>query len=235
MPEALPSWVLEPLLPGDWFEVGGILQRDFFARVSRLKSANDQSMPLEQGRLEKVRFLELSFFKEWLLCEVQVNFEPGLKGLVSLLYGPHGLIVVNGKSQGIHTINRLSLKPLDAAGTGPAYLRFFCSAIRGEKGRFQIVEPESPFSFHPDSSESDCNEFRQRLEPVKVNTGMDSVLSVTALSIYDGGLYRCKFEIQQNGTVMMLEDEELCIDIPLCSEEFQGPFRIWKKNENSSK
>src|SRR6266478_4000483 len=94
----------------------------------------------------------------------------------------------------IHTINRLSLKPLDATETGPAYLRFFCSAVRGEKGRFQIVEPDSSLSYHSNSSEADRDDFRQRLEPVKAAIGANSVLSLTASSIYDCALYRCKFE-----------------------------------------
>jgi hypothetical protein len=232
MSETPSSWALAPFVPGRWFEVQTEVERDFFARVTQANELHDELGPLEQSRFEKSRFLELSFYKECLLCEVQVQLTPRIKGLACLLYGPFGLIIIGGKSQVIHVVNKHSLRHLDAEKSGPEYLRLFCSVIRAELGRFQIVEPDAKLPYKADSSETDRGRFRQMLEPVKMNMKSDESLTATATSIYGGGIYRCGFEIQQNGEVIMLSEEQLCAEIPVCPESFQGPFRIWNETES---
>jgi hypothetical protein len=161
------TWILPPLIPGAWFEMGHEVEADCIARVERLSTARAGTAPFSKNQVERVRFLELLFFREWLPCEVQVNLYSGRKGLACLLYGPCGIMLLEGKSPPLHAILKDFLCPLESIHTGPAYLRFFCSVVRGDKGRFQIVEPESPLAFKPGISDAEREGFMKMVEPLK--------------------------------------------------------------------
>jgi hypothetical protein len=182
-----------------------------------------------------VRFLELSFFREWLLSEAQVNLGSDRRGLVCLLYGPSGMMLLERKSPPLDAILKRSLCRLEAFDTGPAYLRFFCSVARGDNGRFEIIEPGSPLAFKAGISDAERESFVKVVEPLKIESAGDLSLAAIALCLYDGDLYRCKFEIHQDGKVAMLEDEVLSKGVPLRREEFVGPFRLWQQSESCSR
>jgi hypothetical protein len=210
------------------------IELDFLARTDQLNAERKGVVPFASRQVDRIRFLSLSFFKEWLLCETQVDLGSRRKGLACLLYGPRGMILLDGSSLPIHAIAKDYLQTLEAHDSGAAYLRFFCSMVRAAKGRFQIVERESPFSFKGGISDAEREDFLKRLEPINMNAETDGFLTATALSVYDSDLYRCRFQLDQTGNVVMSNDEGLCKDVPLRREEFSGPFRLWCEAENSS-
>ena len=128
------EWPIPPLIPGDWRALRG-------HAANALRLAMEQSAPVgpEGSNIRRLRARLLPFYGDWLLVEGEVHDIDGPLGLMQALFGTEGVIPLDGTCTQIHQVNATQIKL-----TGEAdildYARFFCSAIRGADGRFQLVD-----------------------------------------------------------------------------------------------
>ena len=91
-------------------------------------------------KIQRLRQLHLSFYRGCAQAVIQLQ-RPGqaTSVLASAQVPPGGAVLLDGKADIVHAINP-DLLALDGDATTIAYLRFFCSVVRGEEGPFQIID-----------------------------------------------------------------------------------------------
>ena len=120
---------------------------------------------------------------------------------------------LDGKSGVVHALNRVD-PPEISEETGKEYLRFFCFAVQGEQGAFQLFERAQEGSFSGREAE-----IAEMAEPIEAQgRGENGELLYGALVRYGNSLHRARFSVQTDGTTLMLEDDELIGEVP------PGPF-----------
>ena len=129
-----------------------------------------------------------------------------------------------GDSDPIHALNDEAKLRLEADQVHN-YLRFFCSCIEGEDGRFLIVEKASDLRFAKPVSEEYEQTLAEVISPLSlvfslVDGGSEPLgFRTTATVLYGNSLFSSDFELRPNGRVKMADDEELLSDVPVVTDE----------------
>src|SRR5690606_32023066 len=80
----------------------------------------------------------------WMWVDALVETRTG-PATAAFLYGPHGAHAIDGASALVHDINDSGLLDVSTPELACDYLRFFCSAVRGEEGPFYLIEAPDRF------------------------------------------------------------------------------------------
>lgn len=164
-----------------------------------------------------VRKTQAEFYPGWTLIECLVprptrQTGDGEWASLGCLLGKEAVVPLLGVSNAIHELNRkLDLRLADPTQAA-AYLRFFCSEVRGDDGPFHIIEEldQLPLS-QPLESDQEAK-LRKYVRPIKLEvqageTQDERAWSTRALVQYGGGLFTSGFTIHATGMVEMTDDE----------------------------
>ncbi len=221
------DWAGRPLIPGDWRELHlhdalPLLLR--FALISG--DARAKALFIEHWP-SRVRAMRPGFYPGWVLVEVQARLADASMGLCNFLYGPLGQMLVDGTSAPIHALNAHGVLAIQDDAAAADYLRFFCSAVHGDDGRFQIIEHLDALAYlagvdggvQPGGPADGLG-----IEPLDIRRDGDKYLA-SATVLYGTELFEAQFSVGLDGLIEMVDDTALAA-VRVRSEEFRSPFRI---------
>ncbi|MHB1326734.1 MAG: hypothetical protein ACYC2K_00900 [Gemmatimonadales bacterium] len=219
------GWAVPPLISGDWRNlivaesIPLLLRYAQNAESDRLRRLFVENWPV------RVRAMRPRFYPGWILAEVQAVLPDGVAGLLAFLYGPGGIVTIDGSSNPIHELNGTGALDIKGLPQALDYLRFFCSAIHGDEGRFQIVESASDLLPVDDAAaRAAVLEAAKSLSHASVH-GDEGAYTGHGSVLYGGSLFNASFSIESTGGITMIDDDPLT-RLPVRRELFRPPFRI---------
>lgn len=177
---------------------------------------NGDPAPLSEVALEGL-VAELSFYKTLRLLWIKLLL-PGQERLEHFfaLDGADKGWPLDGKSSVIHSLNAVD-PPHISEDTGKDYLRFFCFAVQGEEGAFELFEKAN----EPEDGAfvGEEAEIAALAEPIdEQGRGENGEFLYEALVHYGRSLHRSRFSVPSDGRILMLDDSSLYAEVP------PGPF-----------
>jgi hypothetical protein len=211
------------LMSGDWREIpypkdGALVRR--FQDVWLASLPPDVHAEKTNIHPRIVRAMPLVCYVRTLLCEVETVREPDEISIAAFLYGPFGIRLIDGKSAIIHDLNESAGVLLETAEQAATYGRFFCNAVHGDEGRFQVIEAAEQLG---DATPADAT--RDRLGPMQAEPQDDS-WRLSGTVRYGNTLFWAAFDLTREGLISMVDDDLLEMFDALPSERFEHPFRI---------
>lgn len=202
-------WPMAPLT-GPWHELSFDSAAELRALLAGESDFVDGAGPTENMKEFRVR--PLPFWPDWMWVDALVEADGQPAAAASFLYGPHGPLLLDGTSRIIHDLNDLKLLRIDQEAAACHYLRFFCSAVRGDEGPFYLIESAARFqeiilAFDIPQAVID---FAKPLTARRTHDGW----RMTALVLYGSALFKAVFAVSLNGMVEMTDDEPLAEDLP---------------------
>lgn len=185
-----------------------------------------------------IRLSPLTFYRSFVLLEVLILDSNRLNvkrkyALVALKNGNWDIRTMNGSSKVLYDVNEIDGELSIDDSTVDDYLRFFCWAVHGDEGPFNIPRYFRELNFNGQIS----------LENVAIIKGYqeDEFTIVPFLSedfpnldfgsdmffrkapiFYGSSMFWAWFEINSKGIVNMLDDEPLVADIPIDIEMYDS-------------
>jgi hypothetical protein len=128
-----------------------------------------------------------------------------------LLYKPGDAELLNWTNEIIYRVNEKAPIKLDRKNV-IAYARFFFHYVRGQLGRFIIIEKPEEIAWLDNASEAEMEKVAQRLMPVTYKgIGRDNRYLLTSTVIFKNALFKTNIRVAQDG-LMELTDEELLLE-----------------------
>jgi len=207
------KWPAEPLISGDWLELNASHVVELY-KVACEKNAKI----LRNLDAVAARAIPLPFYKNGFLLEILLHSGDILYGTFRAILTKNFCVAIDGTSPSIHALNTKRLKFLNIQDR-ITYLHLFCSAVRGEEGRFRIVETL------PDIGNLDGN---IEVGPVTIYPSEENRKSnkFSAHVLYSSALFLADFEVTETGTIEMLDDKPLAADLDVDPEIFDSSGRI---------
>ena len=165
----------------------------------------------------------MSFYKKHKLYEVlNRQFTDTWYRQSYLLHQPGSVLPLDGSSIPIHRVNSEET-PLFASETPDEdvkdYLRFFSSAIRGEHGRFLIVERFRAIPWRKAPSEQESKITLKNLSLTKEKTEAGNTWKLVANVVYGNALFEAEFSVSTSGSVEMKSDKPIASQLSLLDPE----------------
>ena len=164
-----------------------------------------------------VRETTPEFYAGWTLVECLVPRPAGQPGdgdwaSLRCLLRKDVVLPLLGVSDAIHELNRDLELRLTHPAQAAAYLRFFCSEVRGDDGPFHIIEKLAQLPLSHPLEPDDVAKLRKHVGPIKMEAQEgekrdDLRWSVRAVVQYGGGLFVAGFILHATGEVEMTDDE----------------------------
>ncbi|MEQ9403580.1 MAG: hypothetical protein RIM99_08350 [Cyclobacteriaceae bacterium] len=188
---------------------------------------------LSQQNVSLFRSVLLDFYEGWELVEITYTSHGEKKAYSAglLVNNKEGRqILLDGKSNYIHQLNKdvgLSLKD---AVQAESYLLFFCSFVWGEDGPFRVVESGNDLmSLIEEKSDVDDSliQLKNSVTNVSVNDKAegDSFWKISACVFYKGVLFQANFKVFETGMVEMVDDTPLGDLSEYTFISYDSPFR----------
>jgi len=208
------------LLPGPWET---LVRTEAAALLRRLADrCADGARALARPGLRVLAVLRCHpGFSDQVLYQVQVLDEQR-PGALDLLAGAAEPRLLDGLAQTLFDLVESGIIRLDTPAAQSDYTRFFCSVVRAEEGRFQVIDglddlrlvaapPPEAQAVHPWGLE--------RLD-------QDGRLVYAGTILYGTGLFRATLTLHpRSGRVELLADAPIAEDLPIRREGFDGPIR----------
>ncbi|MBB5708672.1 hypothetical protein [Sphingopyxis panaciterrulae] len=211
------GWPTPPLLSGSWHEIDPDLAREF---RDLLVSSQIRCTPLVYaGAMRRYRVRPLAFWPGWMWVDALVDTKQGAAS-AAFLYGPYGAHELDGTSALIHDVNEGGALDVSTADLAADYLRFFCSAVRGDEGPFFLIEDSERFALLSGSAFPDAG-LAAHARPVAVRqtaTGWD----LEAFVYYGDALFASRFSLDATGLVEMIDDEPLFTGVATPQIDYDG-------------
>lgn len=229
--EPAPPWPLPPPLNGAWRECDRAVAEALAAAIDqrhRLGPDTSATPFCIAHSVRRFRSLALPFWgDDWQLAEGLA--EPDGQTLTFLvLLGPPGACLALGDAGAIYDRNALRPCDFSSAEKRLAYLRFFCSWMRGPGGRFAWIESTddlTPFV-------ADLAKRRELLDHCAPPAGAKRLDSegrwrASATLVHGDALFRSTFTLGADGRVDMVKDMPLEIgEGVIAAQQWVGPFAV---------
>lgn len=209
-------WPTPPLMSGPWHQLDPDLTADL---RNLLISSQIRCFPLvNAGSMAAYRVRPLPFWPDWMWIDALVDTRTG-PATAAFLYGSHGAHAIEGPSALVHDINEAGLLDVSTPELAADYLRFFCSAVRGDEGPFYLLETADRAVELGGSALPD--DVADAARPIAVKRSVDG-WSLEAAVQYGTALFRATFSLSANGLIEMTDDEALHGDLRPVPIEFEG-------------
>ena len=209
-------WPTPPLLTGTWHDLDPALTEEF---RQLLIASEIRCFPLvNAGPMMAYRVRPLPFWADWMWIDALVDTRTG-PATAAFLYGPHGAHAIDGASAIVHDINDGGLLDIASPAHAEDYLRFFCSAMRGEEGPFYLIESADRFTELTGSALPES--FAEKAVPISVRKSPDGWKG-DALVLYGSALFQARFQLNALGMIEMIDDEALSTELPPVPIAFDG-------------
>ncbi len=148
-------------------------------------------LPLDKT---KVEVASLPFYPEHKLYALSDTTQPE-PNTRYMLYKPGDVNMMNWTNEPIYTVNDKAPIKLDRKTLVP-YAKFFFHFVRGQLGRFLIVEKPEEVVWLPEATADEKAEVEKRLMPVKyVGIGRDNLFTLTCTVVFKNALFKTDIRI----------------------------------------
>jgi hypothetical protein len=223
------SWVMAPLLPGRWTELSVGDAAAVMQRVAEVERVGDREVPITLAyHCDRVRTRPLRCFGGALLVEIQgYATDDGEPGLISLVMATDSVAVADGQSAVLHGLCDRYGAQLETEEARLDYLHLFTNWVRGDEGRFQLVEEPQQLVARRRDPVWTPQAMQGHLRPVQ-SAGQDDEgrWLYDATVAYAEALFRARFALAANGMIEMVDDDPLEEGLPLWPETLRGPLLV---------
>jgi tetratricopeptide (TPR) repeat protein len=220
-----------PLINGPWHVV-----RDEKERVALAKEAAGLVKNVDVSEVEGIRELPLIFYQGASLYELDIHARNGARGVIALVQNGKDPTVVNGKSERLSNLNRVSGLELNTQDQATAYLRFWVGSIADpNQGRFRLIDKIEDIDWAPEATLEDRVSVADKIRPLLVEAGPNGDWQAIGCIDLGGGLYDASFSVSRSGSVQMSTDRTIKENLPVMVEEFKDELRIQKPLEEMLK
>ena len=229
--DAMPAddrsdWQPPPLIGTGWISLTGESARPHLdSLVSLLRPFRNLDLlrRIEAG-LGALRARSVPYYPGWTLCELRLDGDDG-PGALPFLSGADGAALLSGLSDPLHGFNRAIGLRLAGQESYLDYCSLFCSVVRGEQGRLQLIESADCIPWRADIEPVRIAEIAAKLEPPRIVSVGEDAATLTACVLYAGCILKANFKVLANGMVEMLDDEPIAQGPVARLERFDGPIR----------
>lgn len=167
-----------------------------------------------------VRRCELPFYKDYNLYEVE-DSRPSPANLAYYLINNDSAFILDGKSDVIHNVNAENLE-LNRNNI-LLYLKFFCTNVHGDGGRFIILDDLNGIEWMEKPDENYINEINKQIRPPRVKKFNDSneekTWEIEVELLYETAIFTASMSVSgQSGMVMMEDDNPIAGDLPVITD-----------------
>jgi tetratricopeptide (TPR) repeat protein len=215
------AWILAPLVPGSWRNLGS----------TELQSARSQLLAakpsLAPEQILGMRKLPVDFYDGAVLYEAEIQLGNGKRGIVSYLQrGAKPAVVLDGWKDRINDINRDTPPRLDTVERATAYLRFFTGATQNEHGRFMLVDQLEELHWLPATDQETRDKVAQKIKPLAVQPSHDGGWRGIGTIPFSGSLVYAAFQLSRVGEVFItIADTASEENFPFTGEGFSDGIR----------
>lgn len=154
----------------------------------------------------EVRVAPLPWYDEYKFYVFQDNEQTR-----HMLYKPGDVEMMNWTNEIIYRVNDKAPVKLDRKNV-ILYAKFFFHYVRGQLGRFIIVEKPDDVAWLENANEEEMQKVADRLMPVTYKgIGRDNRYLLTSSVVFKNALFRTNIRVAQDG-LMELTDEELLLE-----------------------
>lgn len=222
-------WVLGPLLPGPWQDLALDDAVAVLQRIGELERVGDKDTPLPLAyHCDRVRTRPLACFGGALLIEMQGYASVGLEpGLICAVMTGDGVAIANGESSVLHDLCDRYGAALDSEAARLDYLQLFANWVRGDDGRFQLIERSEQLMNRRRDPDWSPTDMAFQFRPIRP-AGRDSEgrWLFDSLVAYGDALFEARFALGDTGLIEMIDDEPVEGGLPLWPERQEGPLLL---------
>src|SRR5580704_39922 len=141
-----------------------------------------------------VRAMSLPFYEEFQLYALSDTTKPQ-PSTRYILYKPGDVSVMNWTNEPIYSVNERAPIKLDRKTSVP-YAKFFFHYVRGQLGRFIIVEKPDEVVWLSNANTKEKADVAERLIPVTYKgIGRDNLFTLTATVVFKNALFKTDIKI----------------------------------------
>lgn len=141
-----------------------------------------------------IQVADLPFYSDFKLYAMTDNTLPP-PNIRYMLYKPGDVSLMNWTNEPIYSVNERAPIKLDRKTIIP-YAKFFFHYVRGQLGRFIIVEKPDEVVWLASANEKEKAEVNQRLQPISYKgIGRDNLFTLTATVVFKNALFRTDIKI----------------------------------------
>lgn len=210
------SWSSPPLLAGNWRTM---VEKEARGVIEKIRDVGDGVVrrSLTDKSIRRVRMLDLPFYREGRLVEVDARTSSGGYEMLTYLVVGDALYRLQGTSPPIHEANADAPVELDTSEQVTSYIRFFTSYVAGDAGSFMIVEDPNDLRWRRPPRPKEERAIAEVLRPLVVwpaDTG-EAAWRATATVHYGEYLFWAQFAIHASGRIEMVKDFPVAGGFPL--------------------
>lgn len=220
------GWADQPIYPSAW---ATLISKEFDEAASLITS----KAGISESQIQRIRACPLSFYEQGRLIEAEYAEKNGDIYIVALVSAKGIAARLDGTSPPIHEVNSSVPLRLQTAEDTVAYLRFFCSYVRGDEGAFHIVESNDDLRWTKSAPAQTKAAVARLLRPLVVwrDPKISGAWQATATIQYSTALFHAQLKVPQGGTLEMSNDKPVANDLPLSPREYQKGNRSIRKRE----
>lgn len=222
-------WGMMPLVPGNWTELAADDALAVLKCVGERERYGDLAVPLPLAfNCDRVRSRPLACFGGCLLVEVQgYAAETNEPGIIAAIITGDSVVVADGQSGVLHDLCERYGAGLDTEEARRDYLHLFTNWVRGDEGRFQLLEDAQQLAARSRDPSWDAAVVANQIRPV-ASAGRDEDgrwLFDTTVT-YGDALFRAQFAMDKSGLIEMIDDDPIEGGLPLWPETQRGPLLL---------
>lgn len=224
-PTAEPNWIGPPIFAGTWTELAG---EDALTVADRIGAGLRPTLPGEcvnDYRIQRIRARRVACYPRLLLVESQARLGDDARiGLANHLFVPGEVWTLGGSSAPFHDANERGWLDLSSDAAVADYARLFCNLVRGDDGRFQLLESITDVAWLAGGTIDDAVH-----AAVAIGMRIDRDAAgarIEAPVFYGDTLFVAKFRLEANGMIEMTDDEPIAAGLPIARETWDRQFRL---------
>jgi hypothetical protein len=218
----IPAWCGPPIFGGDWIELEGAEALTLAYEIGAATGGRDDLTT--DARIELLRVRDIACYPGAMLIEAQALVGER-RGLSNHLYGPWGLVTLDGSSAVLHNLNETEgTLSLETEAQVRDYQLLFCNTVRGGDGRFQIATMPEPLPWLPGAAPDDAV-LATISHPIRLSRNAEGGWKSEAPVLYGTTLFYAKFQIAPNGMMEMVDDEPVD-QVEVLPEDWGTPYRF---------
>jgi tetratricopeptide (TPR) repeat protein len=149
-------------------------------------------------------------------------------GALDLLAGTEGPVLLDGKNAVPYALVADGRIRLETAQARADYTRWFCASVRGNGGRFEVIDADAPRDAVAEPTLAAALSEAAPFTPWRLLTTDDDgrpVYSATMGNAMEVSIVKLRLD-PETGFVEMLDEQPLATASPLPRERFDGPLRF---------
>ena len=210
------DWVLPPLFSAPWRALAGEERRKEIARLKQ----EDRLSAFGSADLRRMRSLDLSFYPNATLYELELARPGGSVGIFTYIRQNEAFVRLDGHSPQIHQLSRSAPIRIDTLQEAVAFLRFFMGAVQGKDGVFMVVDGVTDVPWLPSATSSQKQQAQRDIQRLAVEASPSGGWRAKATVRYRDALFIATIWIKPDGMVEMLDDNPIVEDLPVRIDRF---------------